>query len=126
VAPERVRGWADDGRSDVFSLGALLYEAVCGTSPWTEDQEREMGAGVINDTRPKPMSRFRRGVPPALESVIERALAWDASERPTAEELALELAALAPTLDDTPPRPGTTVPADPDATELLPAAKWPG
>ena len=126
VAPERVRGGADDGRSDVFSLGALLYELVCGASPWTKDQERALAAGLALDTRPQPMSRFRRDVPAALEALVRKALALDPTDRPTAEDMAAELAALAPTLDDTPARPGAVPALDDDATALLPAAKWPG
>ena len=126
VAPERVRGGADDGRSDVFSLGALLYELVCGASPWTKDQERALAAGLALDSGPQPMSRFRRGVPAALEGLVRDALAWNPTDRPTAEEVAVELSALAPTLDDTPARPGAALPPDDDATTILPAAKWPG
>ncbi len=125
IAPERVLGGAIDGRSDVFSLGALLYELVCGTSPWTKEQERQLAAGVVLDARPQPMGRFRRRVPPALEVLVQRALALDPADRPTAADLAADLAALAPTLDDTPVRPLSAEFTDPDATAILPAVKWP-
>ncbi len=125
IAPERVRGGADDGRSDVFSLGALLYELVCGASPWAPEQEREIAAGLALSLRPRPMSRFRRAVPAELSALVERALAWNPIDRPTAEELANALAALAPTLDDTPPLPPPEPTRDPDATDLLPAKTWP-
>src|SRR5262249_37832929 len=46
VAPERFAGGADDGRSDVFSLGALLYEMICGASPWTPEQQLKRIMGV--------------------------------------------------------------------------------
>ena len=126
VAPERVRGGADDGRSDVFSLGALLYELVCGASPWTKDQERQRAAGLALDAPPQPMSRFRRGVPPALEALVRRTLALTPAERPTAAELAAELVALAPILDNTPVRPTLDALNDPDPTAVLPVARWPG
>jgi hypothetical protein len=127
IAPERRNTSAmDDGRSDVYSLGAVLYELVCGASPWTLEQERQIAVGLVLDERPRPMGRFRRGVPPELEHLIERALAWDAAARPTAEELAAALTALAPTLDDTPPRPPSTPSREYDDTSLLPAVKWPG
>lgn len=126
VAPERVHGGADDGRSDVYSLGALLYELVCGASPWTKEQARQIAAGLALDPRPQPMNRFRRDAPAELVSLVERALAWDPARRPTAEELAGALAALAPALDDTHPRTGREEPQDVDATDLLPAVKWPG
>ncbi|QJW94108.1 hypothetical protein FTUN_1627 [Frigoriglobus tundricola] len=109
----------------MFSLGALLYELVCGTSPWTKEQERQLAAGVPLDVRPQPMGRFRRRVPPALEALVQRALAPDPTDRPTAAELAAELDALAPTLDDTPVRPLPAEFTDPDVTSVLPAVKWP-
>jgi hypothetical protein len=126
IAPERVRGGIDDGRSDVFSLGALLYELLCAASPWTKEQERHLAAGLPCDATPQPMHRFRRGVPPELERAVVRALSWDAAGRPTAEELADALAALVPALSDTPVRAPRDPTLDADNTSLLPAVKWPG
>jgi serine/threonine protein kinase len=125
IAPERVRGAADAGRSDVYSLGAVLYEAVCGAAPWAPEQERQIAAGLTPDGGPRPMARFRRGVPAELERLARTALACDPAARPTADQLAAALAALAPTLDDTPPRlPAETY--DPEETAPLPGQKWPG
>ncbi|MBM3982110.1 MAG: GAF domain-containing protein [Planctomycetes bacterium] len=127
VAPERMRGVAgDDGRSDVFSLGAVLYEMVCAAPPWSSEQERQIAAGLVLDARPVPMSRFRRAVPAELEAAVGRALAWNPTDRPTAEELGDALTALVPTLDDTPPRAAPAAPLDSEGTELQPAARWPG
>jgi hypothetical protein len=72
------------------------------------------------------MGKFRRGVPPELERLVQQALAWDPARRPVAEDLAAALAALAPTLDDTAPHGAVAEPRDADGTSLLPAAKWPG
>ena len=102
----------------MFSLGALLYELICGASPWTKEQERQIVAGLAQNPHPQPMQKFRRDVPPELERLIRRALAWDAAERPIAEDLAAELSALAPTLDNT-PLGRVTEPHDPDDTSLL-------
>jgi hypothetical protein len=125
VAPERVRAGADDGRSDVYSLGAVLYEAVCGAPPWAAEQERRIAAGLAPDAGPRPMRRFRRGVPAELERLTLSALACDPAARPTAEQLAAALAALAPTLDDTPPR-SPPIDAPGDDTAPLIRANWPG
>jgi hypothetical protein len=95
VAPERVRGGIDDGRSDVYSLGAMLYRMVCGALPWDEQRMLKMMLGDNADVPPPPISSQRPGVPPELENLIRRALAWEAAERPTAEEMAASLAALA-------------------------------
>lgn len=127
IAPERIHSSApDDGRSDVYSLGTLLYELVCGVSPWAPEQERQIAAGLKFTAPPRPMSRFRRGVPPELERLTISALAWDPAARPTAEELANALAALTPTLDDKAPYTPLAETLDSDGTSLLPAAKWPG
>jgi len=102
VAPERIAGGADDGRSDVFSLGAMLYEMICGNAPWTRDQQRQMAAGLTYDLDPIPMSRFRPGVPLELEDLARQALDRDTVRRPTAAEFAAALARLGPELDDAP------------------------
>ena len=127
VAPERISGGTDDGRSDVFSLGAVLYELACGTGPWTKEQERQIVAGMAENPQPQPMAQFRRGVPDELERLIRRMLAWDAAQRPVAEDVASALGALAPRLPDAPGRATATAESrDPDGTSVLPPARWPG
>jgi serine/threonine protein kinase len=123
IAPERVLGGPDDGRSDVYSLGALLYELVCAASPWTKAQEARVAEGERPEGEVQPMHRFRRGVPPELERLTRQALSWDAADRPAAWEFAEALAALAPTLDDTPVRGHRPEPRDLEDTALLPAGR---
>lgn len=128
VAPERINGQLeDDGRSDVFSLGAVLYELICGCGPWTKEQERQIVAGMADNPKPQPMATFRRGVPAELEGAVQQMLAWDAQQRPAAEDVAATLTALAPRLDDGAPH-VTTAPEsrDLDGTSVLPGARWPG
>jgi serine/threonine protein kinase len=102
VAPERIAGGADDGRSDVFSLGGMLYEMICGATPWPLQEQLRMAWGLAQTTTPQPMSHYRRGVSPELEALVARSLAWQADNRPTAGELAAELERLANSLDDGP------------------------
>jgi serine/threonine protein kinase len=103
IAPERIACGPDDGRSDVFSLGAILYQSICGLSPWTMQQERQMPLGLVTNPRPRDMRQHRSDVPPELESLILRCLAWEPAKRPTAAELAAELTTMTEWLDDTPP-----------------------
>ncbi len=124
IAPERIRGTADDGRSDVYSLGAVLYELICGRSPWTKEQERQFAAGIALDPRPQPMHLFRGNAPRELVTLIERTLAWNPDQRPTAAELADALTALLPSLDAAPVA-GAAQARDSEDTSLMPA-KWPG
>jgi serine/threonine protein kinase len=95
IAPERVKGGADDGRSDVYSPGAMLYQMVCGALPWGEQHLMKVVLGVIDEEPLAPVGSYRPGVPPELEALIRRALAWSPADRPTAEEMAASLAALA-------------------------------
>jgi serine/threonine protein kinase len=101
VAPERMAGGADDGRSDVFGLGAVLYEMLAGVPPWTKDEYVQMAVGV-RERHPRPLHERRREVPAALEAMVAQTLAWDPAERPTACELAALMRDMAATLGDQP------------------------
>jgi serine/threonine protein kinase len=101
LAPERITGGADDGRSDVFALGALLYHMITGEMPWSSQDQLRMACGL--DRKPPPlMADFRPNVPAELESLVRRALAMEATDRPTAQELAAELDRVAESLDESP------------------------
>ncbi|WP_390637597.1 serine/threonine-protein kinase [Limnoglobus roseus] len=95
VAPERVTGDVTDGRSDVFSLGAVLYEILTGVSPWTEEQLRDIASGASRHLRPRPLRKFRPEVPLELEELVNKTLAWKLADRPTAVELAGTLMGIA-------------------------------
>jgi hypothetical protein len=125
VAPERLLGEPDDGRSDVFSLGATLYEMICGSSPWTRQQLLRIASGTADDVQPMPMARFRHGVPAELEALVRESLAWDPAGRPTARELALALDELADDLSNEPAG-RTARPAAMGVTMDLSVRQWPG
>jgi hypothetical protein len=103
VAPELMTGGDDDGRSDVFSLGVVLYHALTGVLPWTETQ---LNAGLVGlvPLPPRVISEFRTDVPPELPALVSHALAWKPNQRPTAAELADALRHLEEKLPDRPPR----------------------
>jgi serine/threonine protein kinase len=101
VAPERFAG-GEEGRSDVFSLGTMLYEMICGALPWSTEHRVRMTWGLSQNAPPVPMARYRRGVPSELEALVARTLAWKPDERPTAGELAGSLDRLAASLEDGP------------------------
>jgi serine/threonine protein kinase len=88
IAPERICGGSDDGRSDVYSLGAMLYQMVSGVLPFGEQRVMAVMLGVTDGGPPAPPSRHRPGVPAELDALIQRALAWSPADRPTAQELA--------------------------------------
>jgi serine/threonine-protein kinase len=80
MSPEQTRGETLDGRSDIFSLGAVLYEAATGRPPFQGSNTLAL-MHEIASANPAPPSSIRRDLPPALDKVIERALAKDKNER---------------------------------------------
>jgi serine/threonine-protein kinase len=96
MSPEQARGGEVDARSDLFSLGVLLYELLTGLSPFR--------GGDLPDTlqrvaghRPPPVREIRPEIPRALSDLVDRLLAKRPEERPgSAGEVARELAALSP------------------------------
>ena len=72
VAPERIRGQPASPASDVYGVGILLYELICGAVPWDGPVQKIL-AGHLDEI-PKPPSQIVDGLDPALETLILRAL----------------------------------------------------
>ena len=83
MSPEQVEGRPVDGRSDIFSLGALLYEMSCGIRAFARDTGIATLAAVLHDEPPTP-----RNMPPDLATVIGRCLCKNPVDRfQSADEL---------------------------------------
>src|ERR1051326_3034512 len=80
MSPEQVLGHAVDHRTDLFSLGVVLYEMVTGKRPFEGDHERALFYAIVNAT-PLPPSRLRAGVPRDLEGIIRNLLQKDPAQR---------------------------------------------
>ncbi len=94
LSPEQARGGRVDGRSDLFALGALLYECVAGRPAFSGANVIEIGAQVLH-VDPPPPSQFNSRIPPELDRVVMKALAKKIEERyQTAGEMANDLEAV--------------------------------
>ncbi|HEX8502379.1 MAG TPA: protein kinase [Pyrinomonadaceae bacterium] len=91
LSPEQARGSKVDGRSDLFALGALLYECLTGRPAFSGANVIEIGAQVLHFDPPPP-SRFNPRVPAELDRLTLRALSKKPEDRfQTAAEFAAEL-----------------------------------
>jgi serine/threonine-protein kinase len=95
MSPEQVKGSSEvDQRSDIYSLGVVLYEAVTGKKPFDSKSQFEVFLAHVNQ-EPEPPSSVRAEIPPALDRIILTAMAKQpASRYQTAEEFRGSLTSL--------------------------------
>ena len=100
MAPEQALGRPVDPRSDMFSLGIVMYELVSGKHPFPAESTNERLAAIIRDV-PRPVSRVMPEVPGAFARAIDRCLCKEPERRfQSASELADALKGAPITLDD--------------------------
>ncbi len=117
MAPEQVAGAAHriDGRTDIHSLGVVLYEMLCGHPPFRASNTREL-LRQVRDDEPQPPRQLRREIPPELERACLKALAKQLQDRySTASDFAEDLRRACPTAEGPasslwPGQPSATVP----------------
>jgi serine/threonine protein kinase len=91
MSPEQTRGAPVDHRTDLWSLGVVLYEMLAGVRPFGGEAEQALVYGIRHD-EPPPLREVRPEVPPELARVVHRCLVKDPDERyPNAEALLAEL-----------------------------------
>jgi serine/threonine protein kinase/Tfp pilus assembly protein PilF len=80
MSPEQARGERVDQRSDIFSLGVVLYEMITLQTPFKGEHEAAMMNSILSDT-PEPLARYKSDVPQELQRIIDKALRKDISTR---------------------------------------------
>lgn len=93
MAPERLKNEAFDGRSDIFSVGVMMFELLTGQLPFTGDYS--LVQQILSGKHP-PLRQFLHQYPSALDGILDHALAKDPNDRyATADEMAAEVSSLA-------------------------------
>jgi serine/threonine protein kinase/tetratricopeptide (TPR) repeat protein len=80
MAPEQVKGEKTDNRTDLFSLGILLYELTAGRAPFRGENDAAILKSILEDT-PEPLDHYRPDIPKEISQVVSTLLKKDPSER---------------------------------------------
>lgn len=80
MSPEEANGFELDARSEVFSLGAILYQISTGRGPFTGETLSSIIVSILHDD-PVPATRFRPSLPEELQHIIDRCLCKDPEKR---------------------------------------------
>jgi serine/threonine-protein kinase len=92
MSPEQARGLPVDARTDLFSLGVVLYEMIARRLPFDGSNAFERIAAMLADREPPPLSQSAADVPPELQQIVSKALRTNRDERyQTAQDVSIAL-----------------------------------
>ncbi len=112
MSPEQVKGEPADHRADIFSLGCVLYEMVCGRRAFLRDTAAETMTAILKEPAPE-VSASSSDVSPELDLIVTRCLEKNPAERfQSASDLSFALRSLLTAADRTPSGPQRERPAD--------------
>ncbi|HEV2116148.1 MAG TPA: protein kinase [Terriglobales bacterium] len=80
MSPEQLQGSSVGHRTDIFSLGAVVYEMATGLRPFPGASSIEISSSILRDT-PRPVTELRADLPTGLQRILDRCLAKQVSER---------------------------------------------
>ncbi|HEX8495181.1 MAG TPA: protein kinase [Pyrinomonadaceae bacterium] len=91
MSPEQARGYKVDGRTDIFSLGIVLYEMITGRAPFTGPTASDVIVSIL-DREPPPLTLHLPNILPEMQRIISKALAKDLEQRyQTIKDLQIDL-----------------------------------
>ena len=80
MSPEQTRGDATDRRTDLWAMGVVIYESVCGRLPFRGTSSEAVSYNVVH-TEPEPLTALRSGLPTEIDRIISKALRKDPAAR---------------------------------------------